>query len=270
MYTQLQLLRSMETAKKNHVQKIRQMERTLPLLPDGFLTKCNNSYYKVTSHDGQKDQLIISPGYHGREQLISDLQEKRYIQKSLPALKKNLKLIESFLNKYQLYDLEKICNDLPEVYQDFDFRHLQFEDDICRSSWTAFPQSENPAFPENLKHQSDGGLLTRSKAEAMIATKLEHEGILFKYEPSLWLGEHHIYPDFAALHQIERRIIYWEHGGLMDVPEYAVNMMEKLRVYSEHGIHLGDNLILTWETSNNPLTYAHIKDRIYRYICSKK
>ena len=143
-------------------------------------------------------------------------------------------------------------------------------DDNFTEDWFKNSESQNPAYPENLKHQSDGGLRTRSKAEAMIATKLEQEQILFRYEPSLWLGNHHVFPDFAALHQYEKRLIYWEHLGLMDDPAYANNAIDKLRIYSEHGVCLGDNLIVTWETSDNPLTYAHIADRISRYLCGKK
>ncbi len=270
MYTQLQLMRILNKAEQEHRQIIRQMEQTQPLLPEGYLAKCNNNYYRMIKHGSKKDQLIIPAGFAGRNQLINELQEKRFIAKGLPTLRNNLKYISKLKTHYKLYSPDDICLQLPEVYQDFDYSHLQLYSDRFPRDWSEDPSSQNPIFTTSLRHYSEGGLVTRSKAEAMISTKLEQRNIKFKYEPSLWLGSHHFYPDFAAEHIYEKRILYWEHLGMMDDPSYAAQAMEKLRIYSEHGICLGDTLIITWETSDSPLTFQHINDRIDRFLCSKK
>ena len=52
----------------------------------------------------------------------------------------------------------------------------------------------------------------------------------------------------------------------MDDPIYINKTMEKLRIYAEHGYHLGDQLIMTWETGDHPLNFLHINDRIEKYL----
>ena len=100
----------------------------------------------------------------------------------------------------------------------------------------------------------------------MIATMLEQAGLFFRYEPEWASGNHRYFPDFAIIHPKHRRLIYWEHFGKMGDVEYANDTMEKLRVYSQSQICLGDNLIMTWESLEYPLTFQHIEDRIRIYL----
>lgn len=170
------------------------------------------------------------------------------------------------LADFQLYDPEEIKASLPAHYQDYNYSTLLLKDDIEANSWAEAPYKHNTAFLENLIYKSEGGLATRSKAEADIATKLEQNHFIFRYEPELRLGKHTFYPDFCVLHPLHRRLIYWEHFGAMDQPKYAHDTMEKMRIYAEHGYRLGDNFIMTWESKKSPLQFGHINDRINTYL----
>ena len=62
-----------------------------------------------------------------------------------------------------------------------------------------------------------------------------------------------IHPDFTVLHVKERRQIYWEHRGMMDDKDYATRSVLRIKNYMKNGIFIGHDLIITEETSANPL-----------------
>ncbi|WP_053942810.1 hypothetical protein [Kallipyga gabonensis] len=55
------------------------------------------------------------------------------------------------------------------------------------------------------------------------------------------------YPDFTFFLPPQNQEIYWEHFGLMDSPDYAINTIRKIRTYEENGIFAGIRLIMTFE-----------------------
>ena len=52
----------------------------------------------------------------------------------------------------------------------------------------------------------------------------------------------------------------------MDDPAYAGKALSKLDMYSKYGYFLGDNLIMTWETKAQPLTFKQINDQISMFL----
>ena len=81
------------------------------------------------------------------------------------------------------------------------------------------------------------------------------------YERGLFLPvtEKWIYPDFTILNPETREEIYWEHFGMLDEPEYANKAILKLNEYELNGIHLGHQLIATFETSSQPLDISLVE-----------
>ncbi|MBR5979194.1 MAG: ATPase, partial [Oscillospiraceae bacterium] len=62
--------------------------------------------------------------------------------------------------------------------------------------------------------------------------------------------------------------IYLEHFGLMDDDEYRDNCFRKLDEYRINGIYPGKNLIMTFESSQNPLDIKGIRMMIKDIFCS--
>ena len=107
----------------------------------------------------------------------------------------------------------------------------------------------------------------RSKSEILIANALERKQVPYKYEcPILFNELGIIHPDFTALNVKRRKQIYWEHLGKMDDPDYARNNAFRINVYQKHGIYLGDNLIVTMETSTLPLDVKLVDSLIKHYL----
>ncbi len=94
----------------------------------------------------------------------------------------------------------------------------------------------------------------RSKSELNIANALDAHNNAYKYECPLTLNNGFmLYPDFTILDMKNRIEIYWEHRGMMDNEEYAAKTVARLKMMMKNGICVGKNLIITEETSTNPL-----------------
>lgn len=105
---------------------------------------------------------------------------------------------------------------------------------------------KNESYPDSLEHVSNGGIVTRSKSEKLIANRLEEWNVTFIYELPLILGGKRYYPDFTILKD-NGEIIYWEHFGMMSDDDYFMKSNERHREYRANGLCDHTNLIITWE-----------------------
>ena len=93
----------------------------------------------------------------------------------------------------------------------------------------------------------------RSKSEILIADTLTDMNIPYLYEKPLTLGSVTIHPDFTILQVHTRRVLFLEHFGMMDDPDYVDTAIARIYLYIQHGVLPGDRLLLTFETKNSPL-----------------
>ena len=114
---------------------------------------------------------------------------------------------------------------------------------------------------------TEKGERVRSKSEKILADYFYRNNILYQYEKPLYLkGYGTIYPDFTFLSKKTRKEIYWEHEGMMDKPEYAKAAVKKIESYQRNGIHLGERLILTFETELTVLNSQIVEELVERYL----
>ena len=110
----------------------------------------------------------------------------------------------------------------------------------------------------------------RSKSEKIIADKYYERGIPYKYEKPLLLRKQAktitIRPDFTTLNKRTRIQRYHEHFGKMDDPQYARKALEKIRLYESNGIFIGEQLIITFESSEQPLDKREFELLIEKYL----
>lgn len=92
-------------------------------------------------------------------------------------------------------------------------------------------------------------------------------GIEYKYEsPLQWRDGRIVYPDFTFLSPKTGNEIYWEHDGRMGDPQYTEKAIMKIEDYIRNGIYPGENLILTYESTNHVLNQAVVNALIKRYL----
>lgn len=114
---------------------------------------------------------------------------------------------------------------------------------------------------------TEKGERVRSKSEKILADYFYRNNILYQYEKPLYLkGYGTVYPDFTFLSKKTRKEIYWEHEGMMDKPEYAKSAVKKIASYQRNGIHLGERLILTFETELTVLNSQIVEELVEKYL----
>lgn len=114
---------------------------------------------------------------------------------------------------------------------------------------------------------TEKGERVRSKSEKILADYFYRNNILYQYEKPLYLkGYGTVYPDFTFLSKKTRKEIYWEHEGMLDKPEYAKSAVKKIESYQRNGIHLGERLILTFETELTVLNSQIVEELVEKYL----
>lgn len=266
VYNQSKLIALLKEEQSRYEHLIGEMERKKKDFLEGSLVYKEGKYYRAVTYQGRRLQIMLREEYPDYNRMLRQLKEKRYITKALPILRKNLLACRKAAGDLEVYDPKSLGVTMPDYYRNFQDKGIYLEGDIDPAAWASAEYETNTLRADDRIHPSEKGLLTRSKAEAPIATKLEQNGLIFRYEPVLYLGRKKCFPDFAVLHPLNRKKIYWEHFGKMDDMDYAAKNIAKLWDYAEHGYYLGDNLIMTWETKWNPLTFQQINERIQKYF----
>ncbi len=214
-------------------------------------------------------------------QTIQIFLQKYYLEKVLKLLKieeKNLELLlkGSVIVTEKISAVEKInvAEKIKRLYSDFpaqikcyiDPVDMSYED--FASNWQSAPYV-GKEIPDYVPvYETMNGERVRSKSELTIANMLAEKGIPYKYEcPKRLLNGKVFYPDFTVLNVTARKEVYWEHRGMMDDREYARQAVFKMKSLMKNGIFIGDNLIITEETSANPLGTDEIESIIGRYFC---
>ena len=229
-------------------------------LPEGAIIKRGEGNYSIKGRQkGRQFMIALKPG-DGK--LLEELKERRHIKEELKQVKKKIELYKYVVENDFILDPCTIEQNLKEQYHGLRDLDIFLPGDVNPEKWMAENYRTNPYYPYKLKHPTESGLMTRSKSEAMIGTQLERRDVHFRYEAELVLGNKVYYPDFTVLNTRLRRIIYWEHLGKLDDPKYVKKALKKLIEYAKYGIILGYNLVITFETKDDPLTILTIDETI--------
>ena len=229
-------------------------EKLLTIMPKGSLLDRNGHPYHAYRENGHRYQVPIK-----NMQLLDELSLRRHLKAGLPAIQKRADLCKYFLKNEVFYDPVQIHQSLPAIYSSSLDPLLFPEGDIDPMSWISQPYKRNPA-PFSNEHYTSRGIQVRSKSEALIGSELEQRGMLFQCEPEFRCGNTLYYPDYKILLPLIRRIVYLEHFGMMDDPDYLKKAMRKLHDYPKHGLYLGYNFFFTWETSYHPLNMKEVHE----------
>lgn len=111
------------------------------------------------------------------------------------------------------------------------------------------------------------GDYVRSKSEVIIADRLLFHKVPYHYERVLFFERYGEFcPDFYVLNKRTMKAYYWEHFGIMDDPRYSCEAVRKMVAYTENGIIQGKNLLVSYETSINPLKTEYIDELIKSFL----
>lgn len=199
--------------------------------------------------------------------------QKRYDKQALKLIKDEIDIIKNFLNKVDKKVakngnvlLQEIYSTYPdeakEYIQPIDVSDIEYISAwICETYIGKTVSDEVPAF------LTDNGEHVRSKTELNIANALHKHGIPYRYECPLTLKNGiTIHPDFTILKMPERKVMYWEHRGMMDDIAYARHAVQRIQDYMNNGYCIGKDIIISEETSRTPLGTKDIENIIRAYF----
>lgn len=259
MYRQKKLHEEIQHELNRYEQLHRKLKTEYKFLPQGSLaTDVYDNLYRTGRIDGKQYKVLLGDS---ETSLINKLKKRRYTTKVLKILQKKIENCKAFIENDILYDPRGLEKELSKQYWGLGGIDIFLDGDINEEDWETAAYKSNP-FPIKKPNYTPLELCTRSKSEAMIATRLEERNELFRYDAEVVLKNRSVYPDFTIYDKKRRRIIYWEHFGKVDDEAYMLRNLKKLEEYAEVGIILGDNLFITYESEALPLSVKAIDDKL--------
>lgn len=221
-------------------------------------------YYLRTETNDKSGKYIKK----GDKQKIIRYLQKAYDEKVYRMIQTEIKSIEALLKHSEDYNIKirKVYSDSPEEVKELIYPIDCMDTDYARK-WKELDYKANPIPIQDTEYNTDNGECVRSKSEMNIANALFKYGAIYLYEAPVTLKNGKtVYPDFTIINVKQRKVIYWEHRGMMDDREYAKNAVRKVKDYMKNGIIPGDNLILTEETQSSPLGTDEINSIIQTFL----
>lgn len=228
-------------------------EAKINAMPEGNISITKKSKGSIgfyfSEKKGDKPRYLTKEN----EELIKALVNKKYNMEVIKQSEKQAKVIDEFLKRYdpeivkkEYYGVNESCRNFVSFYE--------IPNEVFVQQWretkykgNSYPLDSNEFITENKER-------VRSKSELIIANALYKAGVPYRYEfPFVTKNKQVLYPDFTILDQQTRETIIWEHFGRLDNEDYRIKMFEKIRIYAEGGITVGNGLIVTVEDYRSPL-----------------
>ena len=221
--------------------------------PEGRLRISRNRFFQVTKESGRNGYYIRK----GNMQLVKSLAQKDYDNNVLKYAEAELESLEKgFI--YTGKTFEDVYEGLSDIRKKL-IRTAYPPDDIFVRIWLDRPYEKFSFKDDAPCYRTGCGVRVRSKSEWIIASILEKYNIPYLYEFPVTIEGKSYRPDFTILKMPERKVICWEHMGMLDDTQYCSDNINKINKYSEYGIVMGDNLFITMENKDEPLNTSTIE-----------
>lgn len=218
--------------------------------------KSTNQYY-IKHYDSENWVYIRKKNY---SQIIKYAQND-YIHRLRKLAETEINAIDDFIKQSKYSQIL----DLSYKYYEHGIKDISFfdvNDEIYSKKWKEVEYIPKTFVEGSPEHYSKAGIRVRSKSEADICDCLDECGIPFRYECPIVVNGVLMYPDFTTLDVKKRKVIYWEHMGMLEDREYCRDAIGRIHLLQKGGISIGDNLIITVENAIHPLNRKYIMSLI--------
>lgn len=200
-----------------------------------------------------------------KKDFVHALAQKEYDEKILSVVEARLKSAQQLLKKYKC-SFEELYSKLSDEKKQLITPIVPTDEMFVNEWYEKHPGCKNP-YTNNSVIFTERGEAVRSKSEKILADLFYRRNIPYIYEPKMEFGKGKtVYPDFLLLHVKQRKTYIYEHFGMMDHPEYVKNALEKMSLYEENGYWYGDALLLSFETSTNPLNTKNVEKMLRHFM----
>lgn len=266
---------------KDYLETLENRIEHLSQLKSESLKRLEKLKYKGTPEyrigiDSKKNQVFLkdenckTKGKYlplGKISIAKQVATYEYLNRTIIQIDKELKLIDKLLKTAREANPEDYYSTLCKGRQSL-IVPIMPTDEQYVEKWLSEPyESGSFATDNDSEFYTEKNERVRSKSELLIANALNKHNIPYKYECPLYLeGLGVIRPDFSVLNVKRRKILYWEHLGMMDDEDYARTNVNRINCYEKNGIFKGDRLIVTWETGKTPLDTKLLDMVIKHYL----
>lgn len=198
--------------------------------------------------------------------LVRNLAQRDYDNKLIREIEQRQKILNRFIDEYPHSGLEEVYAAMNDYRREL-IQPIIETDEQYAKIWINTPYVRKIVGDDVPEIFTENGERVRSKSEKMIADKLKHLNIPYRYEAPLRLGRSTVlHPDFTLLNVKERKEIYYEHFGMMDNPEYIGSALNRIALYEKNGIFPGDKLLFSWETMAMPLNMKIVEGMLKKFV----
>ncbi len=240
----------LERIERDLIERKADLIQELNSLPDGELLCTDQEGYRrymqrIPAKGNRKKEHRY--GVKRQPEVLNGLVRKEYVTDTLKIIDQNIRAVELACKRYKPIDentvMKQFLDKYPELVSGI------YHGMIDPEEWVKqFSRIDN-YHPENLKHVAYDGTESRSKNELYIASRLDHHGIIYRWDCPTGIPGMKSVPDFTILRRRDWRILYWEHYGMMDIPKYNRQNKIKRAEYERFGIVPWDNLIETYDAT---------------------
>ena len=218
-------------------------------------------YYNRTIENGKTCYTYIRDC---EKDFIRSLAEKSYYTKIKQLCLKNLELLNNSKRGF-VVDVESAAFSMLDAGIRAIVSEINAEKQAFVTEWINESYASNPYRTDRMIYPTLRGEKVRSKGERDIVDALYREGIPYKLEYPVEIGGETVYCDIVILRLSDASVIYWEHSGMLDRDHYIGTNYDRIAKYASIGILIGEDLIITGETKDNPLSTQTIKRIIDAY-----
>lgn len=246
--------------------EIGERKRNISKSPEGMLRDAKHrdkyQYYLRKEHEETCGTYIKKKDIR----IAMALAQKEYDIAFVKEAQKELKLLNRYIAEVESFNIKGLFEKMSEGKKAI-VSPILADDLTYVNQWNQIPYEKGyfeEGTPEYLTHK---GERVRSKSEMIIANELLKYGVPYKYEyPVKLSGYGEARPDFLCLNVRKRKEIILEHFGKMDDFRYVTKNIPKMDAYLRNGFYQGDNLIMSFETSQFPLEIKTVDLLIEKYL----
>lgn len=243
--------------------KLAHLKEELKALPCGSL--------RCTSNRGT-DQFYVNGNYTSKKQMniVKDIAQREYDEKLVAVIKRRLQILQQLEHSYASHEIENCFENACKARRKLITPAFETVEEKIHSFLEE--KYEPGKFDEDNTTEfiTLKGERVRSKSELLISDQLNRYGIPYRYEKPVelqdWKKTVICRPDFTVMNRRTGKIFLFEHLGKMDDEDYVAANMRKLDLYERNGYLLGDNLMVTHETSKVPLNRNILDSYIKTYF----
>ena len=267
---------SIRTLLKADEAEVKAMQQELALIREGSLCISKRGEgFRFNRYD-KRSQETHSITKDANQ--IYDLARRAFLENRIKAIEENRRRLSAVLEKadgarHEIMLQKKLGK---SAAAGLDLSRILFTKE--QNEWIDTPYTPNPFHPEDLKYPTTGGILTRSKSESTIGSRLELIGLPYRFDDLVIIynertGDRPFRENYFSDFKVPNfagGITVHEHFGAFQMEKYPDNSLKRLNDYRNFEVReLPSRIVLpeefTWSLEadlRDPVLFQRIINRM--------